>query len=281
MLESEKTVPGPRSNTARQFLPLPPFPAKHHFRLGAPSYVYPADILTNVRALAPGLDDIELILFESKTRQAIPTPKTIALLGQLAAEHSLTYTIHLPIDRQLGSAQPAERRELLGQIIKIIKRVRPLRPYAYILHLEGIAPEAKASSVKNWQGRIAQLLPAICDQLDMPGQLCLENLAYPFAWCEVFLELFGLGVCLDTGHLQLAGGALCRHYQGYAERTRVIHLHGVKAGRDHQPLPDRPAGWLQQFLNSIDNFNGVLTLELFNAKALQQSLKRLSQCLLT
>ena len=47
------------------FPPLPQFSVPHSFRLGVPSYVYPADILPNVKALAPFVDDVELVLFES------------------------------------------------------------------------------------------------------------------------------------------------------------------------------------------------------------------------
>ena len=35
------------------------------FRLGTTSYIIPDDILPNVTMLAPSIDDIELILFES------------------------------------------------------------------------------------------------------------------------------------------------------------------------------------------------------------------------
>src|SRR5450759_615623 len=48
------------------FPPLPQFSVPHPFRLGVPSYVYPADILPNVKALAPYVADVELVLFESR-----------------------------------------------------------------------------------------------------------------------------------------------------------------------------------------------------------------------
>ena len=45
---------------------FPDLPSLTHpvpFRLGVTSYVYPADIETNIRALAPVVDDIELDFF--------------------------------------------------------------------------------------------------------------------------------------------------------------------------------------------------------------------------
>ena len=35
------------------------------FRIGATSYIIPADILPNVEYLAPQVDDVELVLFET------------------------------------------------------------------------------------------------------------------------------------------------------------------------------------------------------------------------
>ncbi len=130
------------------FPPLPQFYVPHHFRLGVPSYVYPADILPNVEALAPLVDDIELVLFESSPEVRgqrsevsltnLPSVNTIARLAELAQQHDLTYTVHFPIDRHLGSPDIKERRALQKQMLAIMDRTRPLRPYAYILHLEGI-----------------------------------------------------------------------------------------------------------------------------------------------
>lgn len=259
---------------------LPTINAPYHFRLGVPSYVYPADILPNVEALAPFVDNIEISLFESEQLSSLPAPATIERLRQLALDHELTYTIHFPMDRKLGSPLRAEREAHQQQILKIMTLTRPLAPLAYVLHLEGIEPDAPPAAVKTWQASISALLPAIVAQAKNPARICIENLAYPFAWCDVFLERFRLGVCLDTGHLMLSGGDVHRHFRQYADRIQEIHLHGVKEGRDHLPLTAFPADWLGQFLNSIDNFTGVLTLELFEFEAVRLSMERLSQCLI-
>lgn len=264
--------------------PLPFSPARaitapYRFRLGVPSYVYPADILSNVEALAPGVDDIEIVLFESETLSPLPSPDIVARLVELAAAHRLTYTVHLPIDRQLGSADGAERAACQGQILKIMARAAPLDPFAYILHLGGVEPSTTAGGVKEWQARVAEQLPAIVARARDSSRICVENLSYPFAWCEPLLERFDLGVCLDTGHLALAGGEVDRHFRRYADRIRVIHLHGAKDGKDHRPLTAMPDAWLGRFLNSIDNFTGVLTLELFDFDSVRLSMEILSQCL--
>ncbi len=246
--------------------------------MGVPSYVYPADILPNVEALAPCVDDIEILLFESEQVSAMPTPSTIESLHRIALDHDLTYTIHLPFDRKLGDTDRAERIAHQKQILKIMALTSPLNPFAYILHLEGIAPATDAASVKTWQDNIATLLPAIVAQAENPCRICIENLSYPFNWCDSLLERFGLGVCLDTGHLELSGGDVHQHFQRYADRIRVIHLHGVKDGRDHLALTALPPGRLRRLLNTIDKFTGVLTLEIFNYEEVRDSIVCLNQC---
>lgn len=269
----------PSVNTVSPFRPLPAISARHRFRLGVPSYVYPADILPNAEALAPVADNIELSLLESKQLSPLPTPATIERLRRLALDHELTYTVHFPIDRNLGSSRRDEREAHRKQILEIMALTRPLAPLHYVLHLNGIEPAADAAAVKAWQAAVSGQLPAIVDSAEHPRRICIENLFYPFAWCEVFLERFDLGVCMDAGHLMLSGGDVHRHFRQYADRIREIHLHGVKDGHDHLPLTVLPDAWLARFLNSIDKFTGVLTLELFEAEAMRQSLESLDRCL--
>ena len=150
------------------FPPLPQFSVPHPFRLGVPSYVYPADILPNVEALAPFVDDIELVLFESREMDDrrrttddrhqtqednlsnIPSADIIARLSELAHQYDLTYTVHFPIDRHLGSSDVEERRALLRRMLAIMESTRPLRPFAYILHLEGVTRHSDPARIQTW-----------------------------------------------------------------------------------------------------------------------------------
>jgi len=261
--------------------------------------VYPADIIPNVEALAPYVDDIELVLFESrspddgkqvkreagsvelpKTEQVIsniPSADTIARLVALAQEHDLTYTVHFPIDRHLGSPDAGERRALQKQMLAIMDHTRPLRPFAYILHLEGVVRDSAPGRVRTWANDIAELLPALVERAGDPALLCVENLNYPFAWCEPLLSRFGLGVCIDLGHLWVGGENVEAHLKRHLPRTRVIHLHGVRDARDHLALTALASDRLQPALNSIDKFTGVLTLEIFDYEAVRDSVVCLNE----
>lgn len=253
----------------------------HPFRLGVPSYVYPADILPNVEALAPYVDDIELLLLESRETDdnvsKIPSADTIARLAELAQQHDLTYTVHFPIDRHLGSPVAAERQALQRQMLAIMDRTLPLRPFAYILHLEGVTRDSAPARVQTWASDIAGLLPALIERAGDPSLLCVENLNYPFTWCEPLADHFYLGVCIDLGHLWVGGDNVEVHLKRHLPKTRVIHLHGVSDGRDHLALTTLQPTRLRQILNSIDKFTGVLTLEIFNYEGVRDSVVCLNQ----
>ena len=117
------------------FPPLPCVPEPRSFRLGVTSYVHPADIIPNVEAVAPFVDDVELVFFESEEHSNLPSAQDIRTLGELAGAHDLTYTVHFPIDKALGSPSPAERETLLAQILRIADLCRPLQPYLSLIHI--------------------------------------------------------------------------------------------------------------------------------------------------
>ena len=86
-----------------------------------------------------------------------------------------------------------------------------------------------------------------------------------------------LGVCIDLGHLWVSGENVETHLKRHLPHTRVIHLHGVRDGRDHLALTALPPGRLRPILNSIDKFTGVLTLEIFNYEEVRDSVVCLNQ----
>jgi sugar phosphate isomerase/epimerase len=210
------------------FTPLPLLTAPRRFRLGLTSYVYPSDLLTNVRQLAPFADDIEIVFFESKEACNFPSPAEVEELRQLAEQHQLSYTIHFPIDKALGSANQEEREEFMGVALRIIELCRPLKPFGWILHLEGIEATASPARVDAWRHDLAPLLRVLAGMVDDPTRFCVENLGYPFAWCEPLLLDNPFSVCLDLGHLLQMGYDWRRHVR------LEHHLAALLAGNDAQ-----------------------------------------------
>lgn len=272
-------APKPAAAPVASFAPLPPLPAGRTWRLGSTSYVYPADVLPNVERLAGQVEDIELVLFESDDVSNLPDATTIDHLANLAARHDFTYTVHLPIDRDLGSPDPAERRACVAQAQRIFDLVAPLRPAAYLLHLQGVVADAPPARVARWQADTAQALDELLAGGIAPQLLCVENLQFPFAWCEPLVARFELSVCIDTGHLWLTGADAVAHARRHLPRTRVVHLHGERDGRDHLSLAATDPDRLAAFVRTLADYRGVVTLEVFSRDETASSITCLREIL--
>ena len=232
------------------------------FRLGSTSYVYPDDILPNVRRLANAVDDIELVLFELDDYSNLPDEATLAELQHLAAAHDLTYTVHLPLDLCVAPGDPS-----LEKAHKIIRLTRILEPFAYVAHLNAKQP-LQTGDWDTWRASCLLGLEELSREIGSPERLCIENLErWPHEEMYPLLERLPVSFCLDIGHLWLQGLDVPAAITHLAGRTRVVHLHGI-AKRDHKSLTHAPPAQLHAALNALDEaaYRGVLTLEVFTVE---------------
>lgn len=268
-------------------LSLPSLEADKPFRLGTTSYIVPDDILPNVRVLAGLVDDVELVLFESDEISNLPDEKTIGELAQIAEKNDLTYTIHLPLDINLGTFEEAERIRSVKKCLRAIKITEKLDPFAYVLHFHGDLRGGKAScDPERWRSGLSQSIGELLDtsRLDA-SMICVETLDYPIEMIADLIENAGFSVCLDVGHLLLYGYPITPILERHWPRIRVIHLHGIRDGRDHRDLGGLGKDQLDEINVLLDRFAGdrrterVLTLELFSAEDLTQSVEILAKLL--
>lgn len=238
------------------------------WRLGATSCVLPADILTNVRALAPLVDDVQLLFFESEAKSLLPQPLDVQALRDLAEEHGLTYTVHLPTDIGLGAASRGERQKGIEEILRLMAKLAPLAPDAFDLHLVREQDLSEAFWLDNIAASLQTLATALGEEKKLVG---VENIEYPYGLVAPLVTEYGFGVCLDLGHLVRYGHDL---EQGLAllPRVRHLHYHGVQEGRDHQALAD--AAQARLLVRRLDEvgYDRVLTLEMYSLEKLQSSM---------
>jgi sugar phosphate isomerase/epimerase len=247
------------------------------FRLGCTSYVYPADLLPNVRKMAPIVDDIEIVLFETESLSNLPGKAVISELTQIQKDHGNSYTVHFPIDKKAASASDQERKYFQEQALKIMDLTLPLNPFAYILHLEGISGDANRDQQDAWTSRSMETCEKIGNFAGIDrSAMAVENLGYPMAWNTGIVNRFGFSLCMDVGHLWLY-----RHdWEGilaqYLEKTRVIHLHGVWDGKDHLSIEENDQETLIKMVKTyLPGFHNVVTLEVFSEEATFGSIRRL------
>ena len=240
------------------------------FRLGTSSYIIPADILSNLEYLKQKVDDVEILLFESDELSNIPTPQDVLAMKDIAEQHDLTYTIHMPLDIQLGSGDELQRQTSIDKCLRIFDRMAPLSPFGWIFHFHGDPGqpwETPSTQMDRWRAQHKKSLERLVQHLDEPRRICVETLTYDFSYIEDIVEFAPVSICMDVGHLILRDEDPFIFWQKWQERIRVFHLHGVTTKKvDHVDLRHLPEGFLTSFLNQISMkpIERVLTLEVFN-----------------
>jgi len=236
------------------------------FRLGTSSYVIPDDIIPNVRFLADQVDDVEIVLFESTGFSNIPSEENVRALKELAAQHDLTYTVHLPIDIHTGHTESVKRHQAIDICRRIIARMGPLEPFAYVLHLVGDhRGDSPSDDIPRWQALHRDSVQSLIQEVP-PEKLCIENLDYSFDLTADIVHDLGLSICTDIGHLLLCGKDPRAHLNRHFAETRVFHLHGIENGVDHRSVHHLDVDFLHYLLQRISGNSSadrVLTLEIF------------------
>jgi sugar phosphate isomerase/epimerase len=157
----------------------------------------------------------------------------------------------------------------------ILDLTLPLDPFAYILHLEGVSPDADASEQSRWLLDSAETCAYLAGQIGRETyKVAVENLAYPPEWHLPLVSEFGFSNCLDIGHLFRYGADLEVTLESLLPSTRVIHLHGWDGSQDHVSLKKMDARKIDDLLNlRLKNYDNVVTLEVFNESDTFESLE--------
>jgi sugar phosphate isomerase/epimerase len=242
------------------------------FALACPSFVYRAGYADNVRRLAPFVDEIELLFFESRFTDSLPSRRLIRELGRLARDGGITYDIHMPTDIDLGHEDAGVRRKAVTVLRELVDRCAPLSPTTYTLHLVRDPADA---GVERWQDRCAASLETVLEGGIVSRGISVENLDKDFAAAAPVIEGLDLSVCMDMGHLMAGGEDVTAFYRRWRSRITIAHLHGVAGARDHLPL-DRLAGErMAEVAAVLKGFMHTVCLEVYSPAALNASLRHL------
>ena len=261
-------------------IPSPTLPAlkgRFPFRLGTTSYILPDAMAPNVRFTGPFIDEVELVLFESRFADSLPTSKEIGELNNLAREYDLSYNVHLPTDVFLGHPDSEMRRQACDTILSFYQRTLPLHPTLYVLHLEKNQPgETKHVSTPDWQGNLLSSLEYLLERGMQRNLIGVENIDYPFRWIYPLIRELSLGICLDIGHLLAQQEDLTAYIEAYGEEIAMVHLHGVAGRKDHRSLQEISHDDWRIISEFLINYRGGVSLEVFSREDLTTSLERVS-----
>ena len=243
---------------------------RYNFRLACPSFVYPADYDINVDRLGPHVDDIELLFFEGR-RESLPTAPLVERLAVLGQRHAVGFNVHLPTDLPLLSADAPTARKAASTMKTLTQILAPLAPRFFVLHLETENPTQRIGP-RRWQAWAARGLELLIAEGCPVQDFRVENHTVPLDWLAPLVEAFDLDLCLDIGHLHLAGGDLAQTLSRRQRRIRALHIHGVCDGRDHRALSCLPARDQEVLAGFLKSFAGSVTVEIFGFKDLCESL---------
>lgn len=244
------------------------------FRLATTSFIFPAGYSDNVRRLAPWVDEIELLLFES---DHLPDSTEISRLKTLAEDQDISYNIHLPMDIRLGAVDANQRHWSISAIVQTLERVAPLAATSNTLHLTIDDTVQTSTGVKGWQARCMESLDELLQRTKIPARrLSIETLDFNPQWLVDIIESLDLAVCIDVGHLIRFGYDLASAIDQFQQRTTVYHLHGVADGKDHLSLARLESDATKTLVPVLERFRGTVSLEVFNHGHLTESLDTLA-----
>lgn len=239
------------------------------FTLATTSFIYPDDYFPNVRRLGPYLDEIELLCYESAH---LPARAAIEELSRLSAECGVTYNVHLPTDLSIGHRDGSHREQAVNAVLRAFERVAPLSPSTCTLHIPCDGHPLPADDCERWRERVQASLRKIVRAGVAPGLISVETLDYPLETLKDLIDAFGLGVCLDLGHLILHGRDVEKTFAEFEDKAAILHLHGVRDGKDHLGLDRLPPDLGAPLTRVLPTYKGVVSLEVFSFKHLSASL---------
>jgi sugar phosphate isomerase/epimerase len=258
------------------FLPLErSFKRRFPFPLACPSFIYRAGYVENVRCLAPYIDEIQLLFFESRPPATLPTPELIEELQSLANVHGITYNVHLPTDLFPGHPDESQRRHAADALVKILHCCKKLDPSTYTLHINPNPEGCPPLSVATWQNYLIETMEQVL-RTGVPGRkISVENIDDDLEKVENVIRTLDLSVCMDLGHLMVNDGNIDAFYRQWKERISIVHLHGVNGGKDHLPLDHLSSQKMERVMEILSLSKGPLTVEVYSREALNASLNHL------
>ncbi|MFH1215673.1 MAG: cobamide remodeling phosphodiesterase CbiR [Pseudomonadota bacterium] len=249
------------------------FKKRFPWNIGATSYVLPATIEENVAFLAGKVDDIQLLFFESPCARRGENPFNKDVLKKLAGENDAGFTVHLPTDIRPGSSRLRQRRNGVEIIAGLMNELDSLNPRCYDLHL----PLEDGLSQREWIDNLDDFLSMLKKEIGLLSRLVgIENINYPFSRVRPLVESHGFGICLDVGHALFFADDLSS-LMADLSRTRHVHYHGIRNGKDHQSLLATEQSVTAQIGTALlaGGFAGVVTIEVYSIQDLHDSLEHL------
>lgn len=249
-------------------------------RIGTTSYIIPGDIIPNLQFLKHAVENIELVIFDSEGRSNLPSKSSILEMSIIAQDTGLTFTVHLPSNPHAGSRRETDRKRGVNKWLEIMGRMESLLPLGWIVPLRENRLPAEQWCTERWAERCEKTIDALAGAAE-PESLCIESTALQCEAAEYLVDTGNCSVCIDIGYMLRTGQDIQACLEKWFDRTRIIHLHGVRSdGRDHVDLGYMETDLLDSLCTGLKNGGGtprILTLDMFSRKDLEKSMHVLQE----
>ncbi len=227
---------------------------KYPYKIATTSFIYPSTVGDNCIKLEKIVDEVSIVLFETKASLNYSREDLPLCLKEL----NLSYNVHLPLD--LPWDRPPEL--VVDIILRLMDKVNFLNPNFYVLH------------PPNDGGYLLRFLYLLEKNKCPLWMFCMENIrgnSLLDIW-EIILQK-GLSVCLDLGHILEYNQLALLSAPHLYSRTRVLHLYSPK-GSLHGSLKDLTEEGKEMLKKIFSNITKKTTvvIEVFNEKDLMESL---------
>lgn len=239
------------------------------FKIGAPSYVLPTGYIENVTYLLGKVDDIQLLLFDSRADDPLFKADTLATLEYLARDAGLSYSVHMPVRPKLFDA--FDRR--LDNSLAVIEQLNRLKISSYTFHFDlpdgekwGTLPKKEITRI---QDRYIVFFNGILEKFPQVN-ISLENTETPLSALDRVLNRTGISYCIDIGHLLVQDwdpGEINERLS----RASVIHLHGWEE-INNKKQDHRTVTFNRDLFGLLESYTGILTIENYHKMLFEKSL---------
>jgi len=237
-------------------------------RIAAPSFVWPGTIAENCSLLAPLVPEVGLLFFETDACLAYTEedlPPSLECLG-------LRYHVHLPLDLPWDESPEA----VFAVVVALLAKCAFLKPWAVVLHPPPVrvCPQRKNGVTKPLAQRDLRRFFSLWTEANQTATLLLENIRdndLVGAW--PLIRHFGLGICLDLGHL-LAYSQETDRVPGVWPHVGMVHLNAPGPDGEHRSLRLLDQAGRKRLESILTHVSPecVLMLEVFNPEDLETSL---------
>lgn len=151
---------------------------------------------------------------------------------------------HLQLDADVAHPDPGSRQKYLDFLKKELEVYERLGVRAAVLHCGGYAARKEGMTAADAEELSVKSLVELCGSIEGSRiRIAIENIPSTQPFAADLLRILdrvnspALGICLDTGHLNLVQGDPCKFLEEAGDKLIALHIADNLGNADHHMLP--------------------------------------------